>query len=142
VLAAYQKLISMFWHFDKSGVFEMLDNNSFDLSRVTPQASAETTAFASLRRQLDDIDVASQSVNDIQALDIIVTRLWMRVILWRLAASHGFFSQGAATHSTNCDNPFNIARELLGAVTRADRSVIEAHGPALVQRLLVDRSCP
>lgn len=132
VLLAYQQLITMFWHFDKSGVFEMLDSCGFDLSRVGPRQDADGGALDSLRKQLDETNLQTQSLNNIQALDIVVTRLWMRIILWRLAASHGFFSQNTETAALADNSPIAIARELLEAVTRADKSVIEAHGPVLV----------
>lgn len=132
VLLAYQKLISMFWHFDKSGVFDMLDNYGFDLSKVASRQSVENGTFALLQKQLNDNEVETRSLNAVQALDIIVTRHWMRIILWRLAQSHGFFSQDPEASVNQENNPITIARELLEAVTHADKAVIEAHGPALV----------
>lgn len=122
----------MFWHFDKSGVFEMLDDCGFDLSRVGPRQDATSGALDSLRKQLDETDLQTQSLNSIQALDIVVTRHWMRVILWRLAASHGFFSRNTEAGALADNSPVAIAKDLLEAVTKADKSVIEAHGPVLV----------
>jgi hypothetical protein len=131
-LAAYQKLISMFWHFDKSGVFEILDGYNFDLSSAISQKAVENSAFKSTQRQLDSIDVASPVLNDIQAFDIFVTRHWMRIILWRLAASHGFFSQDSYGAENPQDDPIGIAKDLLDVVTHAESTIIEAHRPALV----------
>ena len=132
VLAAYQKLISMFWHFDKSGVFELLDGYNFDLSSATSQTAVENTAFKSVRRRLDSIKVASPALNDLQAFDIFVTQHWMRIILWRLAASHGFFSQDSYGTDNPREDPISIAREVLDVVTQAEKTIIEAHGLALV----------
>ena len=133
MLLAYQNLISMFWYFDQSGVFDLLDSQDFDLSKATSIEPAETEALASMRKRLDSAHIETQSMNDLQALDIIVTRLWMRIILWRLAESHGFFSQSSGESRDLANDPIAIARELLITISRADKAALEAHGPVLVR---------
>jgi len=124
----------MFWHFDQSGVFDLLDNYGFDFARVTSQQNKESGTFASLWRKLDDPDVHMHglSLNSIQALDIQITRHWMRIILWRLGASHGFFSHESEGGLSQNNSPISIAKELLEVVAQADEAAIEAHGPAMV----------
>lgn len=131
VLLAYQRLITMFWHFDQSGVFELLDSQDFDLSRRTSRQPEEAEALASVRKRLDDSLVDTHDINDVQALDIVVTRHWMRIILWRLAESHGFFSLASDDGISGFNDPISIARDLLATISRADKSAIEAHGAAL-----------
>ena len=124
----------MFWHFDQSGVFDLLDSYGFDFARVTSQQNAENGTFASLRRKLDDadVDMHDQSLNNVQALDIQITRHWMRIILWRLGASHGFFSHESEGGLSQNNSPISIAKEILEVVAQADEAAIEAHGPAMV----------
>lgn len=132
VLLAYQKLITMFWRFDESGVFEMLDEYGFDISQV-PARQGVDEGIVSLRRQLDESHVEMQSLNNVQALDIVVTRLWMRILLWRLAASHGFFPHDYEDDTQPSNDPICIAQDLLEVVVKAEKAAIEAHGPALVR---------
>lgn len=132
-MVAYQQLISMFWHFDKSGVFDLLDNYDFDFSKASSHQSGQSGAFASLQKQLDETSMETRSLNSVQALDIQITRQWMRMILWRLAASHGFLSRTSDAMDLQQNSPLNIAHELLHVVSQADTAAIEAHGPALVR---------
>jgi hypothetical protein len=122
----------MFWHFDKSGVFDLLDNHDFDFSKAGSHQSIQTGVFASLQKQLDESTLETASLNTVQSLDIQITRQWMMTILWRLAASHGFFSQGSDDSQAQRDSLLSIVRELLRVVTQADAAAVEAHGPALV----------
>ena len=132
VLLAYQKLIIMFWSFDQAGVFELLDGQDFDLSRLTSPDMAQTEALTAFRSQLDEQAVEFHKMNDIQAVDIFVTRQWMRTIIWRLAESHGFFSHGFENTSRFMSDPILIAKELLTTLSQFRTTAIEAHGPGLV----------
>lgn len=132
VLLAYQQLIHMFWSFDQAGVFELLDSQDFDLSKFPPQEMAHTEALTGFRSQLEEQAVELHRMNDVQAVDISVTRQWMRIILWRLAESHGFFSHGLENAKTLLNDPISIAKELLTTLSRFPNTAIEAHGPGLV----------
>lgn len=134
VLLAFQRLIAMFWHFDQSGVFELLDNQDFDLSQSIARERGENEALSSVRRRLDETLVVTHDINSVQALDIVVTRQWMRVILWRLAESHGFFATGDEPEEAG-NNPISIAQELIGTLQAADKSALEAHGTALETKI-------
>ncbi|KEF56223.1 uncharacterized protein A1O9_07804 [Exophiala aquamarina CBS 119918] len=133
VLLAYQRLITMFWSFDQAGVFEHLDSQDFDFSNATPLSEpVQTKALAAMRKQLDEeAGKSSHRMNDIQALDILVTRQWMRIIIWRLSQSHGFFSQGAKSAASSLNEPIFIAREFLQVICQMPETAIESHGPAL-----------
>jgi hypothetical protein len=71
-------------------------------------------------------------MNDVQAVDISVTRQWMRVILWRLTQSHGLFVAPSPERDASLYDPIQIAKEFLVAVSHMPRTAIEAHGPGLV----------
>jgi hypothetical protein len=55
VLSAFRKLVNLFWTFDQSGAFDILQ------------------------------DIDWESSNDVQRADICVTRQWMRAVLWRIS---------------------------------------------------------
>ena len=131
VLLAYQKLITMFWSFDQAGVFELLDSQDFDLSGLQSHDEAHTQALTAIRSQLDGQILETHKMNDVQAVQISVARQWMRVIVWRLAESHGFFSNGHENSRALLNDPVLISRELLSTLSRFPTSAIEAQGPAL-----------
>ena len=141
VLLAYQKLITMFWSFDQAGVFELLDSQDFDLSRLPSQDEAQTEALTAFRSQLDDQAIEIHKMNDVQAVDISVTRQWMRIIVWRLAESHGFFSHGLENTRALLNDPVVIAKELLSKLSQFPSTAIEAHGPGLVRMTEPRKEC-
>jgi hypothetical protein len=84
VLLAFQKLISLFWAFDQSGVFGVLDRADFDMSSLDNLDASDPKTLESLSKSLAGTSIRTDQMNDVQAVDISVTRQWMRVILWRL----------------------------------------------------------
>ncbi len=130
VLLAYHKLISMFWKFDQAGVFELLDSQD-ESPDVFP---AQTEALAAVRRNLEKDTAEPYRMNDMQALDILVTRQWMRVILWRLS-QNGFFSPGANEDDNLISDPVSIAKEFLTTIDRMSESTVKDHGPALENKV-------
>ncbi len=129
----------MFWSFDQAGVFELLDSQDFDLSKFSSHDPAQTEALTDFRSRLEDQAVEFQKMNDVQAVDISVTRQWMRIILWRLAESHGFFSHGVENTKALLNDPILIAKELLSTLSRFPNTAIEAHGPGLVGQAPIHR---
>lgn len=135
VLAAFQKLIGLFWSFDQSGVFELLDSVDFDLLAFSPSTSSDIDLLCSVGQQLEATVIDSEGIGDVQAVDIAVTRQWMRVILWRLAESQGMFVAPTPNNSSPLHDPTEIAKEFLAAIQQMPDTAIEAHGPGLVRKL-------
>src|SRR3954470_16949856 len=124
VLIAFQKLISLFWTFDQSGVFEVLDRADFDMSLDNLDAS-DPKMLESLSNSLARTTIQIDQMNDVQAVDISVTRQWMRVILWRLTQSHGLFAAPSPSQDASLYDPIQIAKEFLAAVSHMPSTAIE-----------------
>lgn len=132
VLIAFQKLISLFWTFDQSGVFEVLDRADFDASSLDSLDASDPNMLKSLSESLAGTSIRTDQMNDVQAVDIAVTRQWMRVILWRLTQSHGLFAAPSPGYDASLYDPVQIARDFVAAVSHMPSTAIEAHGPGLV----------
>ena len=132
VLIAFQTLVSLFWTFDQSGVFEVLDRANFVMSSLGNLEASDPKKLESLSNDLAESAITTDQMNDVQAVDIIVTRQWMRVILWRLTQSHGLFPAPSLDQDASLYDPVQIARELLAMVSHVPHTAIEAHGPGLV----------
>jgi hypothetical protein len=132
ILMAFQKLISLFWTFDQSGVFEVLDRADFDMSALDNLDASDPKMLESLSNSLARTTIHIDQMNDVQAVDISVTRQWMRVILWRLTQSHGLFAAATPNPDASLYGPTQIAKEFLAAVSHMPSRAIEAHGPGLV----------
>ena len=130
VLLGYHKLISLFWRFDQAGVFEMLDSQD-ESPDVFP---AQTEALAEVRRNLEENTAEPYRMNDIQDLDILVTRQWMRVILWRLS-QNGFFSLESSEDVHTAPDPVSISKEFLTTIDQMSESTVKDHGPALENKV-------
>ena len=133
VLLAFQKLISLFWTFDQSGVFEVLDRADFDMSALdNNQDASDPKILESLSNSLAGTSIQTDQMSDVQAVDISLTRQWMRVILWRLTQSHGLFAAPSPIQNASLYDPVQIAKEFLAMVSHIPSTAIEAHGPGLV----------
>jgi hypothetical protein len=132
VLIAFQKLIGLFWTFDQSGVFEVLDRADFNMSSLDNLDASDPKMLESLSNSLARTTIQVDQMNDVQAVDISVTRQWMRVILWRLTQSHGLFAAPSPSQDASLYDPIQIAKEFLAAVSHMPNTAIEAHGPGLV----------
>lgn len=119
VLPAFLKLVNLFWVFDQSGVFEILQNSDSDLSNMTATAR---DCLDILQTRLQDSAADYEPSNDIQKADIFVTRQWMRAVLWRAAAKLG---------ATLTINPVLVGREFLDFVSKLPQAALEAHGPTI-----------
>ena len=120
----------MFWKFDQAGVFDLLDSQDESLDLFP----AQTEALAAVRRNLEEDAVEPYRMNDMQALDILVTRQWMRVILWRLS-QNGFFSLGGDEDISLTSDPVSISMEFLTKIDRMPESTVRDHGPALENKV-------
>lgn len=128
VLPAFRKLVNLFWIFDQSGAFDILQNTD---DNQFPLAISDPSNIDLLPSQLREISVDSELSNDIQRADICVTRQWMQVILWRASMNRGR-ALPDAQQATSLSHPIQIAKEFLETVSRLPSAAMEAHGPAMV----------
>lgn len=127
VLPAFQKLINLFWLFDQSSAFDILENaDAYPSSR---------NCLVVLQRKLQDVPSDWEGCNDVQRADICATRQWMRALLWSVYMDHGKMQQ--VDQLTSMSHPFQIAKEFLGVISQLPNTAIEAHGPTMVSRNLL-----
>ncbi|KAF7523004.1 hypothetical protein G7054_g11950 [Neopestalotiopsis clavispora] len=120
ILPAFLKLVNLFWMFDQSGIFDILQNSDSDLSNLTTTAQG---CLGLLQDHLQDSAIDYDSSNDVQKADIFVTRQWMRAVLWRAAMRFGV--------ATMANSPIRIAKEFLNFMSHLPKTAIEAHGPTM-----------
>lgn len=127
IFPAFQKLVNLFWIFDQSHAFDILQENDVDVFRIGGAEATNTTQLDRLQSQLQEIPISDDLTNDIQKADIAVTRQWMRAILWRASRNHELVSAGSDP-VTFCSHPFQIAKDFLEATSNIPSSAMEAHG--------------
>ena len=121
VVAAFLKLVHLFWNFDQSGIFEILRN--LDGDGLTMEGFAQR-CLELLQAKLQDEVRDCDPDTDIQRADILVTRQWMRTVMWRTALKFGI--------TLPATDPVNIADEYLHLVSRLPTAALESHGPTMV----------
>lgn len=132
ILPAFKKLVNLFWIFDQSGAFEILQDATDDMS----QASGSHGSFFNheilntLKRRLQDSPLEMENgSSDIQKADICVTRQWMQVLIWR--ATLGGWRDNTHSSSAVVTAPVHIAQEFLDFISQLPSTALEAHGPAI-----------
>lgn len=132
ILPAFQKLVNLFWVFDQSGAFDILQDYDTDVFGLEDIESPKRTCLDLLQRHLGEIPIEDKSLNDIQTADICVTRQWMRAILWKFSVNHGHLSSISTDQLTSPSYPLQIAKEFLSMISHIPNSAIEAHGQGIV----------
>ncbi|KAH8673424.1 hypothetical protein BX600DRAFT_433053 [Xylariales sp. PMI_506] len=120
ILPAFLKLVNLFWVFDQSGIFDILQNQDSDVSNFTSTARG---CLDLLQTRLQDSAADYESSNDVQKADIFITRQWMRAVVWRAAVRLGM--------ATRASSPIRIAKEFVTFMSQLPKAAIEAHGPTV-----------
>ncbi|RKU43651.1 hypothetical protein DL546_005803 [Coniochaeta pulveracea] len=142
ILPAFKKLVHLFWIFDQSGAFEILqdaaEDGNMDISTSTATGTSEKLrqeVLATLQRRLAAAPLdLSNATTDIQKADIWVTRQWMQILIWRATwrATLGHWRTSSDSSSSVPDSgPVQIAQEFLTYISRIPSAALEAHGPAI-----------
>ena len=129
ILPAFRKLVDLFWIFDQSGAFEMLQNpdtDGFNTGTNQPYQSS----LDILQQRLQNVPIDWESSNDVQRADVCVTRQWMRAVLWRISKFRSF----SGDQITSLAQPIQIANEFLAVINKLPKTAIEAHGPSIVSQ--------
>ncbi|RYP52128.1 hypothetical protein DL768_002678 [Monosporascus sp. mg162] len=119
VLPAFLELVHLFWIFDQSRIFEILE----DADCNGPTVPMAQRCLDILQDTLQEHSTNFEPSNYVQKADLFVTRQWMRTVVWRAAASLGL--RAAAL------NPVRIGKEFLSFVSQLPREAIESHGPTI-----------
>ncbi|UNI15931.1 hypothetical protein JDV02_002415 [Purpureocillium takamizusanense] len=118
ILPEFLKLVNLFWVFDQSGVFEWLRS-----AESGSRASVSQSCITMLQQTLEDSTKGEYWVgNDIQRADILVTRQWMRAVLWRAALRFGIMIP---------IDPVRVAQEFLTLIASIPPAALESHGPTV-----------
>ncbi|KAM0274298.1 hypothetical protein ACHAQH_007972 [Verticillium albo-atrum] len=124
ILPAFKKLVNLFWIFDQSGAFEILQDSA-DGADGSGARNFDVLSTLQRRLQEDALDL-EQGGNDVQKADILATRQWMQILIWRANTSRRANAAAIAVHG-----PIQIAKEFLDLAARLPSAALEAHGPGI-----------
>lgn len=123
VLPDFLKLISLFLVLDQSGIFDILKDSD---CCPTKNSSFAKSCLEQVQQKLQQSarDMSWGVGNDVQRADVVVTRHWMRAVVWRTASRFGV--------SIPMLNPVDVADDFLSAVAEISSTALESHGQTLV----------
>ena len=131
IFVAVQKLVNLFFIFDQSGAFDILQQTEGGLSSIGELETASRQCLESLRKRLQNTPLEHSPSNDVQRADICVTRQWMLAKIWT-ATQGGTRISKTQSQSDSELNPIVIAQDFLKGISALPKAAIEAHGPTMV----------
>lgn len=89
-------------------------------------------------RELDDElwELEVSMLSDLQQADLVVTRQWMRTLLWQMAMSNCLLSSHASCPSLSLEMPLRLSSQLRQFLTKISQNTIQIHGSSILSKLL------
>lgn len=125
IVTAFLRLVGWFQKLDLCGVFEALqERDDDDLSLPVECPSLNHALARQLLGSLDETKSDLSAPTEVQKADLIVTRHWMRLLLWRSSG----WQPPLRTAVQQADFVIGIARQMLQSLSCLPRDAIDAHG--------------
>ncbi|KAF9883235.1 hypothetical protein FE257_003829 [Aspergillus nanangensis] len=89
------------------------------------------------RELADDLwELEVSMLSDLQQADLVVTRQWMRTLLWQMAMSNCLLSSHASCPSLSLEMPLRLSTQLRQFLTRISQNTLQIHGSSILSKLL------
>ncbi|KIV98790.1 uncharacterized protein PV09_09442 [Verruconis gallopava] len=102
-------------------------------SKITP-AWIESKQ-AELDQQLDNPEGNYAVLNSMQKADLVVTKQWLKTLVWRLAMSNTLLSSSSPKECLSLLFPVRLSKQLRNQLSTISKQDIEIHGSGIVQKL-------
>ncbi|THY75146.1 hypothetical protein D6C95_10043 [Aureobasidium pullulans] len=92
-------------------------------------------------KEIDEEPVGNEAhvgitpLSDMQQADLIVTKHWLRMLVWQMAMSKCLLSSVSSKESLSLSFPVRLSTQLRALMTRFSRQAIEIHGSGIQQKL-------
>jgi hypothetical protein len=120
----FTQLIKLFSLLDSNFINAYLDNTLQITQKWVEEKQEQLTSATDL-----------ESLTEMQKVDILITQLWMRMLVWQMAMSHLMLSSNNSTGSMSLLFPVEVARRLRALITGCSKRSIQVHGAGIVQKL-------
>lgn len=91
------------------------------------------------QKQIDTENAGSDQevsqLTDMQQADLVITKHWLRTLVWQMAMSKCLLSSAASKESMSLLFPVRLSKQLRTLVTKMSRRSIEIHGSGIQQKL-------
>ncbi|KAL5341425.1 fungal-specific transcription factor domain-containing protein [Aspergillus crustosus] len=136
VLPAFLKLLALFKTFEKTRMFDIVEDSHLGLNSPLGSSGTTNTAFHEiLEDRFRDGPAALERISDVQRADICVTRHWMRILTWKALSHHPTRGSATARLQMSPVYPLTVARDLVNVVCRLPQTALLAHGLGIQLKL-------
>jgi hypothetical protein len=126
----FNQIIRLFQLLDVEFLQNWLGNHG---SRITP-AWIESKQ-AELDQQLDNPAGNYAVLNSMQKADLVVTKQWLKTLVWRLAMANTLLSSSSPKECLSLLFPVRLSEQLRHQLSTISKEDIEIHGSGIVQKL-------
>ncbi len=120
-------------------VFYNVDADFLSLWNGEKQPSGASIMLA-LQRKLDTAIVGHEIISDVQWVDILISKQWLRICVWQLCVQHGLLSSDAKDKSLQFTFPLTVAKEMITLTRSIQKSAFEPHNANLASKIF-DVAC-
>jgi hypothetical protein len=124
-LEGFMRLIKLYKPFDET-FFGMWNRSIRD---------AVPSWLAQLQQQLSDILPSYLGGAETPFVDLKVSQLWLRMMVWQLAINHAFISAMAPDDTFSCGFPIEVSRGLFELSANFSQHAREDHSSGIVSLL-------
>ena len=127
ILSGFLDLVSLFQNFDDT--FLSLWNLSSSNSNTSPHSLVILQDI--LQGALPDVS----NRTEIQQADLLVSRQWLKTMVWQLCVSKGLLSSSATNESMSFQYPVTIARDVVLVSRLLPPKAFEANGIGILEKV-------
>ena len=128
----FTQIIRLFNLIDGDFLDYWLGNHNIDAA-ITAAWVEDKHRQIDAERAGDDQEVAW--LTDMQQADLIITKHWIRMLVWQLAMSKCLLSSVASKESMTLLFPVRLSTQLRNLVEKISRQSVEIHGTGIQQKL-------
>ncbi|KAH8669698.1 hypothetical protein BGZ60DRAFT_408074 [Tricladium varicosporioides] len=129
ILSGFIDLVSLFQNFD---------DDFISLWNLSTAPSEKATSLQSLVQLQDILKFSIPNVaerTEIQQADLLISRQWLKTMVWQLSLSKRLLSSNASTESMSFHYPVTIAREVVLVSRLLSLKALEANGIGILEKV-------
>ncbi|KAJ9636256.1 hypothetical protein H2201_006235 [Coniosporium apollinis] len=122
-------------------LFSLVDGGFLSnwLSLQSPSdSSLSSTWIEDMHKRLDNEEESSETtafLTDMQQADLIITRQWLRMLVWQMAMSKCLLSSFSQKECMSLLFPVRLSSRVRAVISTMSREAIEIHGSGILQKL-------
>ncbi|KAL2835598.1 hypothetical protein BJY01DRAFT_69191 [Aspergillus pseudoustus] len=108
---------------------------NFGCAMDGPALDLDSDFFLSMDTRLKKTQELLPNSPDSQRVDFLITKQWMRMILWKRAMFHVEFSEASSDNSLSISFPERVARMVTTYINGFPRELVDSHGLGIQMKL-------